>query len=203
MGTAEHSDRSRERENTSFLRRSWVTFPPSDSHIHHPAADSVRMAPTLWLVLAVALLALGVVGSVTPLVPGPLLSVAGVCLYWWSTGFGEPGLAFVVGVVIVGLGAVLVDWLAGAISSKAGGASTTSAVVAAVVGVLAFFVAGPLGIVIAVAVAVFATEFYLGGDLRTGVRASLYATVGLLASSVVQLLVTFAVLVGFLLVLAV
>jgi uncharacterized protein YqgC (DUF456 family) len=160
------------------------------------------MAVALWLALALALLLVGIVGSVTPLVPGPLLSVVGVCLYWWSTGFGEPGALFVAAVLLVGLGAFLVDWLAGAISSKAGGASTTSAVVAAVVGVLAFFVAGPLGIVLGVALAVFATEFYLSGDLRTGVRASLYATVGLLASSVVQLLVTVAILVGFLLVLA-
>lgn len=160
------------------------------------------MSATLWLGIALALLLLGIVGSVTPMVPGPLLSVAGVCLYWWSTGFGEPGTLFVAAVVIVGVGAFLVDWLAGAISSKAGGASTTSAVVAAVVGVLAFFVAGPLGIVIGVALAVFATEYYLHRDLRTGVRASLYATAGLLASSVVQLLVTVAILVGFLLVLA-
>lgn len=160
------------------------------------------MAPTLWLALTLVLLVVGVVGAVTPLLPGPLVSVAGVCLYWWSTGFGEPGALFVVAVVIVGVGAFLVDWLAGAISSKASGASTTSAVVAAVVGVLAFFVAGPLGIVLGVALAVFATEYYLHRDLRTGARASLYATVGLLASSVVQLLVTVAILAGFLLVLA-
>ncbi len=159
--------------------------------------------PTLWLSIALLLLVLGVVGAVTPLVPGPLLSVAGVLLYWWSTGFGEPGIVFVVGVLAVGIGAFLVDWLAGAISTKAGGASTTSAVVAAIVGFLAFFVAGPVGVLAGVAVAVFATEFYLQRDLRKGFRASIYATVGLLASAVVQVLITAAILVGFLLVLAV
>lgn len=161
------------------------------------------MTPTLWLGLALLLLLLGVVGAITPLLPGPLLSVVGVLCYWWSTGFGEPGLVFVVGVVIVGGGAFLVDWLAGAISSKVGGASTTSAIVAAVVGVLAFFVAGPLGVVLGVAAAVFATEYYLHGDVRKGTKASLYATFGLLASTVVQLIVAVAILVGFLLVLAV
>lgn len=161
------------------------------------------MAPTLWLVLAVALLVLGVVGAVTPLVPGALLSVTGVCLYWWSTGFGEPGAAFVVGVVVVGVGAFLVDWLASAISTKVGGASTTSAIAAAVVGTLAFFVAGPLGVIAGVALAVFATEYYLSGDVRQGSKASLYATIGLLGSTVVQVLVTVAILVGFLLALAV
>lgn len=161
------------------------------------------MAPTLWLVLTVALLVIAVVGAVTPLVPGPLLSVGGVLLYWWSSGFEEPGVLFVVGVVVVGVGAFLVDWLAGAISTKVGGASTTSAVVAAVVGFLAFFVAGPLGVIAGVAVAVFATEYYLSGDVTQGSTASLYATIGLLGSTVVQVLVTAAILVGFLLVLAI
>lgn len=161
------------------------------------------MAPSLWLVLAVLLLVVGVVGSVTPMVPGPLLSVAGVLLYWWHTDFGEPGTVFVAVVVIVGVGAVLVDWLASAISTKAGGASTASAVVAAIVGTLAFFVAGPVGTVLGIAVGVFATEFYLSGDLRQGSKASLYATLGVLASAVVQLFVTVAVLVGFLLMLVV
>lgn len=160
------------------------------------------MSPSLWLALALALLVLGVVGAVIPLVPGALCSIAGVLLYWWSTGFDEPGLLFVVGVVIVGIGAFFVDWLAGAISSKVGGASTKSAIVAAVVGTLAFFVAGPIGVIAGVAVAVFATEFYLHGDVQRGSKVSLYATVGLLGSTVVQVLVTLSILAGFLIAVA-
>ncbi|AGN00366.1 hypothetical protein L593_02075 [Salinarchaeum sp. Harcht-Bsk1] len=161
------------------------------------------MTTTLWLALAVLLLLVGVVGSVTPMLPGPLLSVGGVLLYWWSTGYGEPGLVFVVASVVLGVGTVLLDWLASAVASKAGGASTASAVVAAIVGTLAFFVAGPVGTVLGIAVAVFATEIYLHGDLRQGSKASLYATIGVLGSAVVQLFVTVAILLGFLLVLLV
>jgi len=159
------------------------------------------VTPSLWVALALLLVVLGIVGAVTPLLPGPLLSVAGVLLYWWSTDFGEPGAVFVGAVIVLGVGAFLADWFAGAVSSKLGGASTTSAVVAAVVGVLGFFVAGPLGIVVGVALAVFATEYYLHGDVKRGSKASLYATVGLLASAVVQLLVTLGIFVGFLVVL--
>lgn len=161
------------------------------------------MADLLWTGVALALLAAGVVGSVTPLLPGPLLSVAAVVVYWWHTGYADPSQLFVAGVVVVGLGAFLADWFAGAVSSKAGGATTTSAVVAAVVGLLAFFVAGPLGVVVGVAVAVFATELYLTQDPTAGLKASLYATVGLVASTVVQLVVTVGIGVGFLLTLVV
>lgn len=161
------------------------------------------MSPTLWLVLAILLLVGGIVGSVTPMVPGPLLSLVGVLVYWWSTGYGEPGVVFVGVVVVVCVATLLVDWLASALSTKVGGASTKSAIVAAVVGTLAFFVAGPVGTVLGIAVAVFATELYLSGDLRQGSKASLYATLGVLASAVVQLLVTVTILLGFLLALAV
>jgi uncharacterized protein YqgC (DUF456 family) len=157
------------------------------------------VASTLWLAAALLLLVAGVVGSVVPAVPGPLLSVAGVLTYWQSTGYADPTLAFVLGVLLVGVGALLVDWFAGAISSKLGGATTTAAVAAAAVGVLAFFLAGPLGIVVGVAVTVFAVEFALTRDAGQGLRASLYATVGLLASTAVQALVALSILVGFLL----
>lgn len=161
------------------------------------------MAPSLWLGLALALLLVGVVGSVTPLVPGPLLSVAGVVLYWWDTGYATPGPVFVGSVVVLGLGAVLVDWFGSAISTKAGGATTPATAAAALVGLFGFFVAGPLGVLVGVAVTVFAVEFYLSREVATGLQASLYATVGLLASTVVQALVTVTILVGFLLVVVV
>ena len=161
------------------------------------------MASPLWVGLTLLLLAVGVVGSVAPLLPGPLLSVAGVLLYWWSTGYVSPDPVFVAGVVVVGIGAFVVDWFGSAISTQAGGASTTTVVVAALVSVVAFFVAGPLGVVVGVAASIFAVEFYLTRDVAAGLKATVYATVGLQASTVVQVLVTVAILIGFVLVLVV
>jgi uncharacterized protein YqgC (DUF456 family) len=155
----------------------------------------------LLTLVAVGLLAAGVVGSVVPVVPGPLFSLGGVYLYWWSTGYAEPGLLVLVGFTLVGVFAIAVDLLAGAMSARAGGASTTSSLAAGVAGFALFFVAGPVGIVVGVGGTVFLIEFLRGGDADESGRAAFYAAVGVLASGVVQALLTLSMLVGFLLVL--
>lgn len=152
------------------------------------------------VVVAVALLVGGVVGSVVPLVPGALLSLGGVFLYWWSTGYTSPGPVLLAVLVLAGVATLVVDYFAGAISAKAGGASTLTTALAGVVGLVLFFVTGPLGIVLGVAGTVFAVEFYRHRDARQGGRAALFAAVGVLGSAVVQALLTASILVAMVLV---
>lgn len=152
-----------------------------------------------YLVVAVALLAAGVVGAVVPLVPGPALSVAGVWLYWWSTGFLEPGVLVVGTLTLVGLLGAAVDLAAEAIGARAGGASTGASLAGAVVGLALFLVTGPVGLVVGVAGTVLAVELYRGSDLREGARAAAFAVVAALASGLVQALLGLAVLVAFVL----
>ena len=156
------------------------------------------MEPLAWV--AVGLVAAGVVGSVLPLVPGGLLSVAGVGTYWWSTGYTEPSLPVVAALVGVGLLATIVDYAGGAIAARAGGASLATTAVAVLVGLVLLFVAGPVGFLVGIAATVFAVEFAQHADAEAGLRVALYATVGVLASTVVQVLLTGAVLVAVLLV---
>lgn len=150
------------------------------------------------VVAAVALLVGGVVGSVVPLVPGALLSLGGVVLYWWSTGYTSPGPVLLAVLVVVALATLVVDYFAGAISAKAGGASTLTTVIAAVVGLLLFFVTGPLGIVLGIGLTVFAVEYYRHRDAREGARAAAYAAVGVLGSALVQAVLTGAILLAML-----
>jgi len=142
--------------------------------------------------LAFLLLVAGVVGSLVPQVPGALLSLAGVFTYWYAT--GEPGLGLLVALVLVGVLTWVVDFAGGAIAARAGGASNTTALLAGVVALVLFFLTGPLGIILGVAVTVFAVEFYRQQDARKGLKAALVTTVGMLASSVVQTLLTGSIL---------
>ncbi|WP_049986951.1 DUF456 family protein [Halobellus rufus] len=151
------------------------------------------MEPLGWLFLALA--ALGVAGSVLPLVPGGLLSVAGVAGYWWSTGFAEPSALVVAALVSVGVLTMLVDYFGGAIAARAGGASAVTTGVAVVVGLLLLLLAGPVGFLVGIAATVFAVEFAQHADTERGLRVALYATVGVLASTVVQVILTGSVLV--------
>jgi uncharacterized protein YqgC (DUF456 family) len=152
--------------------------------------------------VAVAFLLLvgAVVGSVVPLLPGPLLSLAGVVLYWAASGYSEPSLLVLVVLVVVALLGVVVDLFGGALGAKAGGASTRTTTIAAVVGLLLFFVAGPVGVVLGVAGTVFAIEFVRNQDARAGGRAALAATAGVLGSAVVQVLLTLSILLAMVLV---
>ncbi len=148
---------------------------------------------------ALALLVLGVVGSVLPLLPGGLLSLAGVYLYWWASGFAAPGPLVLVSLTLLGLLAVAADYGGGAVAARAGGGSYLSTGLAAVVGFLLALFTGPVGLVVGVAVTVFAVEFARNRDAETSGRTALYATVGVLASSVVQILFTATMLVVFVL----
>ncbi len=149
---------------------------------------------------AVGLLVLGVVGSVAPMLPGALLSLSGVLLYWWSTGFAEPSLPVLAAFVVVGALAAAVDAFGGVVAAGAGGASRRTVAAAAVVGFVLLFLAGPAGAILGLAATVFVLEFRRAGDARASARAAAYAAVGVLGSAVVQLLLTGAMLVAFLVV---
>ncbi|MFC6905368.1 DUF456 domain-containing protein [Halalkalicoccus tibetensis] len=150
------------------------------------------------LLLAVALLVCGVLASFVPLAPGALLSLAGIYGYWWATGYSEPGTVFLVVATFVGLGTLALDYLASALSTRAGGASWKTTAIAAVVGLALLPFTGPVGAVVGVALAVFALEFKSTGDLEGSLRTAWYTLLGILLSKGLQVLLTGTLLVGFL-----
>lgn len=152
------------------------------------------------LAVALALLVAGVVGSFAPLVPGALLSLVGIYYYWWTSGFAEPGVLFLVGATLLGALTLAFDFLSSVISSTASGASLKTAAVAGVVGFVLLFVTGPVGMLAGVVIVTFALEFERSGDLERSGRTAIYTTVGMLASTAMQVLLTVALLVGFLVV---
>jgi uncharacterized protein YqgC (DUF456 family) len=148
--------------------------------------------------VAFALLLAGVVASFVPLVPGGLLSLAGLYVYWSQT--GRPGalaLAVLSGLCLV---ALVADWAGGAVAASLGGASRRTVLASVVVGLAATLVAGPVGLLVGVAGTVFAVEYRRDGDVEASARTALYATAGVLGSAAVQALVLAMVLVGFVLV---
>jgi hypothetical protein len=155
------------------------------------------------LLLAVALCVLGVVGSVVPLLPGAGFSLAGVGLYWWASGYTDPGPLILVVLVGIALTAFIVDLFGGALTARAGGASLRTTAIAAAVGLPLVFVAGPVGLLLGIAGTVFLLEYRETGDPAASVRIAAIATIGVLASAVMQALLTGTVLVGLLLAIAI
>ncbi|MFB6200825.1 MAG: DUF456 family protein [Halorhabdus sp.] len=161
------------------------------------------MEISVFLVVALALLLGGVVGSFVPMVPAGLLSIGGIVVYWWSSGYATPGPLVFAGFIAVGLLVLIVDYLAGVIAAKAGGASTLSSVAGALVGFALFFVLGPVGILLGITATVFALELYRGRTQGESLKAAGFALVGTLGSSVMQFVLTLSMLVAFLVVLLV
>ncbi len=153
----------------------------------------------LAFAVAVTLLIAGIVGSVVPMVPGPLISIAGVVGYWWSTGYTEPSTLVLVGLIVVALLAFVVEFVASALSARAGGASWRVTGIAGVAGVVLLFFTGPLLMIVGVSLLVFVLELQRHDDVSRGLRAATYTTIGIFGSTVAQVLLTFLVLIGFLL----
>jgi uncharacterized protein YqgC (DUF456 family) len=153
----------------------------------------------LVLVAAIALLLLGDVGSVLSVLPGAGLSLVGIYLYWWHTGYSTPGFAAMMAFTLARVVAVVADYFGEALAARAGGASVRTVLLATLVSVPLLFVAGPVGLFAVVAGVVFAVEFYRTRSAGRGVRAATFAAVGFLGSAVVQFVVTLSLLVGFLL----
>ncbi|XGI84526.1 DUF456 family protein [Halorutilales archaeon Cl-col2-1] len=148
------------------------------------------------VLVAVVLAALGVFGSFLPLIPGAILSLSGVYIYWFSTGYSDPGLAVLALLTSVGLVVIAVDWFGGMFAAKVGGASTKLAAVAGVAGVVGLLTLGPAGVLVGSVGTVFVVEYRRSGDHRRSLRTAAYTTVGLLATNVVQAVLTFTILAG-------
>jgi uncharacterized protein YqgC (DUF456 family) len=148
-------------------------------------------------ITAVALLVAGVVGCVVPIVPGAPLSLAGVSLYWWGTGFTEPGVALLATLTLLGLLATVADVGADVVSARVGGASLTTSVVAGAVGIVLFALLTPIGALAGVVVTVFALEYRRHRDATQGAKAAGAVVIGILGSAVVQVVLTASMLVAF------
>ena len=159
-----------------------------------PALPEVGLSAVL-VVLAFVLLGGGVVGSVAPMIPSGLLSLAGVLIYWVASGFGDPDLLILSGLVLVSVVAMAAEWLSGAVSAKAGGASTKTTVAATLVGFLGLLVVGPVGFILGTALTVFGLTHWENEDAEASARAAGVTILGMLTSSLAQLLLTVGVLV--------
>lgn len=143
---------------------------------------------------AFLLLLAGVVASVIPVAPAPLLSLSGVILYWWSTGYAKPGAILLVALAVVCLLALVSDLFGDVVTARLGGASTRTAVAAGIVGFALLFVAGPLGVLAGSAVTVFVLEYRRHRDASEGVKATAVYVLGFFASALVQALLLLSVL---------
>ena len=146
---------------------------------------------------ALALLVGAVVASVVPGVPSGLLALAGVYAEYFF-GSGRMGLWLLVSFTVVGVLTIVVDLFGGAITGRAKGASTTTTLLAAAVGLVLLFVHGPLGVLLGMFGTVFLSELRRDDrDTEAALDNALWATLGMLASGVAVFLLSASMLAGY------
>lgn len=149
------------------------------------------------LAVAVLLLIGGVLGSVLPVVPSGLLSLAGLAVYALF-GSGQIGALWLASMVIAGLLAATLEVLAGPIAARASGASNRTTLVAALGGVALFVLLGPVGVLVGMVAGVFLVEIAGGTAPDVAARRSVLTAGGLLGASTLQAVLTATILLAFL-----
>lgn len=148
------------------------------------------MTVLLWIASAV-LIAVGVAGTVVPVLPGAVLVFGGIFLGAWIDGYTRipPWLLVVLGVLAALASAV--DYVAAAAGAKRAGASRL-AIVGATLGTLAGILSGLWGLLFFPLIGAFVGQFLAQRDVLRAGHVGLATWVGLLVGGALKLALVLA-----------
>ena len=147
----------------------------------------------LWI-LALALIAVGLVGTVMPALPGPPLVLLGILLAAWIDRFAKiSGLVCAI-ISVLALAAIAIDWIAGAMGARRVGASKW-AVIGATVGAILGVLSGFWGLLFMPLVGAAIGEFIARQDLLRAGQVGLATWIGMLLGTVAKLAIV-AMMIG-------
>jgi uncharacterized protein YqgC (DUF456 family) len=154
------------------------------------------MTILLWIV-AIVLVAVGIVGIVLPALPGTLLIVAGLGLAAWADGFTRVGVWTLALIAVIGALSYGVDFAAAALGAKKLGASPR-AVTGAALGTLLGLFFGLPGVIFGPLVGAIAGELSSHRDWRRAGRAGMAAWIGFAIGTAVKIAMAFSMIAIFL-----
>jgi uncharacterized protein len=146
----------------------------------------------LWFI-ALPLVLVGVVGTIMPALPGPILVFAGLLVAAWADGFSRVGIFTLTLLGILTIAAYVVDVMLTAMGVQRLGA-TRYAMAGAALGMLVGLFFGLPGLVVGPFAGALAAEYIAMRDLRGATRAGLGAWLGLLVGTAAKLGIVFAML---------
>ena len=144
----------------------------------------------LWLA-ATALIALGVAGTVLPVLPGAILVFGGIALAAWIDDFARIPVWLLLLLAVLTAMAWVVDYLAAAAGAKRAGASKL-AIIGAAIGTLAGIFSGLWGLLFMPLAGAAIGEYVAQRDLRRAGKVGLATWIGLLLGTAVKVALVFA-----------
>ncbi|MFN9212638.1 MAG: DUF456 domain-containing protein [Betaproteobacteria bacterium] len=142
----------------------------------------------LW-VLAVAMMLVGVAGTVLPALPGVLLVLAGIVLAAWIDQFQKIGPVALGLCTLMALAGVALDYVASTVAAQRAGASKYG-----LIGAALGTVAGLVGVFVLPLVGAAIGEFIAHRDALRAGRVGIATWLGLLAGTVAKLAIVFSMI---------
>jgi uncharacterized protein len=142
-----------------------------------------------WLA-AVALVVVGIAGTVLPALPGPILVFAGIFIAAWGDGFARIGAGSLTVFALLTAAAYAIDFIASALGVKLTGASPRAVVGAAVGAVVGIFFGLP-GLLLGPLLGALAAELTVRGDLKAAGKAGVAAGIGFIVGVALKLALVF------------
>jgi uncharacterized protein len=153
------------------------------------------MTTLLWIA-AIALIAIGVAGTILPAIPGVTLVFLGMLLAAWIDHFTRIPVWLVVIFAILTAIAWAVDYFAAAAGAKRAGASKL-AIVGAMGGTVAGIFMGFVGLLFMPLVGAALGEYFAQRDLRRAGTVGVATWLGLLVGTAVKVAIVFAMIGAF------
>jgi len=151
-------------------------------------------APDFWYwLLAFALIAIGIAGTLLPVLPGLPLVFGGMLLAAWIDDFQRIGYVTLAVLAVITALSIIVDILAGALGAKKFGASRAAVIGAAVGTVIGLFLGIP-GLILGPFLGALAGELSARRDMMTAGKVAVGTWLGMLIAVVVKLSLAFAML---------
>ncbi len=151
----------------------------------HPA-----MSIALLWTLSVALILLGLAGTVLPALPGTAFVLGGIVLGAWIDDFTRVGTTTLVVVGVLAVLAWVLDYVAGLLGAKRAGASRQALVGAAVGTVLGLFM-GIVGVLFMPLVGAAVGEYMARRDQKNAVKVGVATWLGIMAGLLAKVVLAF------------
>jgi uncharacterized protein YqgC (DUF456 family) len=150
------------------------------------------MQVLLWIA-AIGMIALGVVGTVLPGLPGAALVFGGVVLAAWIDDFTRIGAPTLVVLGMLTIAAWAIDFAAAAAGARKAGASPL-AIVGATIGTVAGVFTGLVGLLFLPLAGAAIGEYFAQRDLARAGKVGIATWLGLLIGTAVKVAIVFAML---------
>lgn len=143
----------------------------------------------LWIA-CVALIVIGLAGTVLPALPGTVLILAGIVLGAWIDDFSRVGWATLTVIIILAVAAWALDYIAGLLGAKKAGASRY-AIVGAALGTVAGIFLGLIGVLFMPLVGAAVGEYIARKDHQNAMKVGVATWLGIMAGLIAKVVIAF------------